>query len=388
MSDDSAAQPKATSRTGVEWWSPAKGHVTITVAEYEHLKAQRSAEARQTIETVQNVLSDAKERAVIRLARFEAFTECVDLVRSFVTPLCDGSGYPAHEAAAETADEIANRIEELRSAAKPRDDRRRNEALPEWACWNCIEPKASHVRCRTSDGEEWTCPPNARRRPEAPTYEPDSIDDPTDILRAIHGFLEAGRFGAAFEVLRNALDRARADDRELCARVAEDYAPGCMGGVPIAAAIRRLRSGDPHDPLKRWERLRRERAPKYDVDGHPGEPCPECNPAPVPMATLTAVPGSVPNAGQTITERAWSLARQVAIRDGRALSAFNANDIEQALVEIRRETIEACAKVCENIRDLWLQNAKKAPCVGDKDVAAGADECRRALLRTGQEPPR
>jgi hypothetical protein len=67
---------------------------------------------------------DAAARMAVRLARFEAFGEAIDIARSFVTPLDeDGKGYPAHEAAAETAEAIAQRIEELRSAAKPRAQR-------------------------------------------------------------------------------------------------------------------------------------------------------------------------------------------------------------------------------------------------------------------------
>jgi hypothetical protein len=45
-------------------------------------------------------------------------------------------------------------------------------------------------------------------------------------------------------------EAAREEERELCARLAETYAPGCMGGTPIAAAIRRLRTGGAHDPLE------------------------------------------------------------------------------------------------------------------------------------------
>lgn len=37
----------------------------------------------------------------------------------------------------------------------------------------------------------------------------------------------------------DALAKVRAEEREACAQIALDYTPNCMGGVPIAAAIRR-----------------------------------------------------------------------------------------------------------------------------------------------------
>jgi len=46
--------------------------------------------------------------------RDAALAAAASLARSLVTPLCDGGGYPAHEAASETAEELARRIEELR----------------------------------------------------------------------------------------------------------------------------------------------------------------------------------------------------------------------------------------------------------------------------------
>ncbi len=102
---------------------------------------------------------------------------------------------------------------------------------------------------RAWDWRDWRGTP---RETAGITALTDAVDEALAIgrLKAREHIEQERRASAEASPLNTAL----AEERELCAKVAEDYAPGCMGGVPIAAAIRRLRTGEEHDPIVAWKR--------------------------------------------------------------------------------------------------------------------------------------